>query len=103
MQIRRTQFASPDLWKMAMKQPTVNKAKKKKNQTTNLFGETIGRLHLEKQDIDKRQGKKSKALRLADKLEKSEEKAALENELGQEEDEMKSEFKQTYGFAQDDA
>ena len=103
VQIRRTQFASPDLWKMAMKQPTVNKAKKKKNQTTNLFGETIGRLHLEKQDIDKRQGKKSKALRLADKLEKSEEKAALENELGQEEDEMKSEFKQTYGFAQDDA
>ena len=47
--IRRTQFASPDLWKLAMKQPQGIKAKKKKNQTTNVFGETIGRLHLDKQ------------------------------------------------------
>ncbi len=81
-----------------MKQPAGTKAKKKKNQTTNIFGETIGRLHLEKQNIDKRQGKKSKALRLADKLEKKEEVAAIEDELGREEQEMKNEFKQTYGF-----
>lgn len=81
-----------------MKQPAGAKTKKKKNQTTNVFGETIGRLHLEKQDIDKRQGKKSKALRLADKLEKEEEVAAIEDELGREEQEMKNEFKQTYGF-----
>mmetsp|Transcript_8478 Transcript_8478/g.17866 ORF Transcript_8478/g.17866 Transcript_8478/m.17866 type:complete len:348 (-) Transcript_8478:1202-2245(-) len=96
--IRRTQFASPDLWKMVMKQPAGTKTKKKKNRTTNVFGETIGRLHLEKQDIDKRQGKKSKALRLADKLEKEEEVAAIEDELGREEQETKNEFKQTYGF-----
>ncbi|KAL9183610.1 hypothetical protein ACHAXT_004466 [Thalassiosira profunda] len=100
--IRRTQFASPDLWKLAMKQPTTNKARKKKNQTTNLFGETIGRLHLERQDIDKRSGKKSKALRLAEKLEKAEEGAAIESELGREQEEMNSEFQQAYGFAPGD-
>ncbi|KAL7537920.1 hypothetical protein ACHAXR_008159 [Thalassiosira sp. AJA248-18] len=99
--IRRTQFASPDLWKLAMKQPAGVKAKKKKNQTTNIFGETIGRLHLDKQDIDSRSGKKSKALRLADKLEKEEEKKAIESELGREEDELNSEFKQAYGFGPD--
>jgi ribosome production factor 2 len=99
--VRRTQFASPDLWKLAMKQPAGIKAKKKKNQTTNIFGETIGRLHLEKQDIDSKTGKKSKALRLADRLEKQEEKAAIESELGQEQAEMSNEFKQAYGFAPD--
>eukprot|EP00584_Thalassiosira_punctigera_P017565 CAMPEP_0172552712 /NCGR_PEP_ID=MMETSP1067-20121228/47021_1 /TAXON_ID=265564 ORGANISM="Thalassiosira punctigera, Strain Tpunct2005C2" /NCGR_SAMPLE_ID=MMETSP1067 /ASSEMBLY_ACC=CAM_ASM_000444 /LENGTH=350 /DNA_ID=CAMNT_0013340759 /DNA_START=76 /DNA_END=1128 /DNA_ORIENTATION=+ len=99
--IRRTQFASPDLWKLAMKQPAGTKAKKKKNHTTNLFGETIGRLHLERQDIDNRSGKKSKALRLAEKIEKEEEGAAIESELGQEEVEMSSQFKQAYGFAPD--
>lgn len=101
-QVRRTQFASPDLWKLAMKQPAGVKAKKKKNQTTNIFGETIGRLHLEKQDIDSKTGKKSKALRLAEKLEKDEERAAVESELGREGEEMSSEFKQAYGFAIDD-
>jgi len=99
--IRRTQFASPDLWKLAMKQPVVGKAKKKKNQTTNIFGETIGRLHLERQDIDNRSGKKSKALRLAEKIEKAEENAAVESELGREKEEMSNEFKQAYGFAPD--
>jgi len=99
--IRRTQFASPDLWKIAMKQPVRNVAKKKKNQTTNIFGETIGRLHLDRQDIDNRSGKKSKALRLADKIEKEEERVAVESELGREEEAMSSEFKQAYGFSPD--
>mmetsp|Transcript_25682 Transcript_25682/g.61705 ORF Transcript_25682/g.61705 Transcript_25682/m.61705 type:complete len:350 (+) Transcript_25682:268-1317(+) len=99
--VRRTQFASPDLWKLAMKQPASVKAKKKKNQTTNIFGETIGRLHLERQDIDKRTGKKAKALRLAERLEKEEEGAAVESELGRETEQMSSEFKQAYGFAPD--
>ena len=84
-----------------MKQPTTNKAKKRKNRTTNIFGETIGRLHLERQDIDSRSGKKAKALRLAEKIEKVEESAAIESELGREQAEMSSEFKQAYGFAPD--
>ncbi|KAL7487578.1 hypothetical protein ACHAW6_013162 [Cyclotella cf. meneghiniana] len=97
--LRRTQFASPDLWKLATKQPMGTKAKKKKNQTTNLFGETLGRLHLEKQNIDSRSGKKAKALRLAERLEQDEERKAIESELGKEGEEMDSEFQRTYGFS----
>lgn len=96
--IRRTQFATPDVWKMAIKQPTANKAKKIKNRSTNMFGETIGRLHLEKQDIDKIGGKKSKALRIADKVERDEQNKITEEELQREKEEMQAEFKQTYGF-----
>jgi len=100
--VRRTQLASPDLWKASLKQPLALKAKKKKNHTTNIFGETIGRLHLEKQDVDKMQGRKSKALRRADKISKDEEKQALESELGQERQVMGEEFKQHYGFEEEE-
>ena len=102
VQLRRTQFASPDLWRLAIKQPTTNKTKKKKNQTTNLFGETLGRLHLEKQNIDARSGKKSKALRLAERAEKEENRAAIESELRQEEEGMDNQFQQAYGFSRED-
>jgi ribosome production factor 2 len=98
MMIRRTQFASPDLWKASLKQPHALKKKKVKNQSTNIFGETIGRLHLEKQDVDKMGGRKMNALRRADKVKKLEEMEALEGELDKEGDEIKQEFKQTYGF-----
>ena len=104
--IRRTQMAAPDLWKAALKQPQGlnNKKKKKnvKNQSTNIFGERIGRLHLEKQDLDARQGKKVKALRRAEKATAEEEKQAVENELAQEKQELGQEFKQLYGFEEDD-
>lgn len=96
--IRRSQFATADVWKLAIKQPAAIKAKKVKNRTTNIFGETIGRLHLEKQEIDKMGGRKSKALRLADKAEKEEEKKIQEAGLEMERDQAKAEFKQTYGF-----
>lgn len=96
--IRRKQFAASDLWKAAMKQPKETKVKKVKNQTTNLFGETIGRLHIESQDIDKRQGKKSKALRIAGKIDAEMEKKAIEEELEREKGEMGKEFEETYGF-----
>lgn len=99
--IRRTQFATPDVWKLATKQPAANKAKKIKNRTTNMFGETIGRLHLEKQHIDKMGGKKSKALKRAEKIEKEEDKSKMEDELSRERSGMAAEFKQTYGFAEE--
>jgi hypothetical protein len=67
-----------------------------------LFGETLGRLHLEKQNIDQKSGKKSKALRLAERTEKEEDRAATESELQQELGEMEQEFQQTYGFSRDD-
>jgi ribosome production factor 2 len=98
MQIRRTQFAEPDMWKASLKQPQGLKKKKMKNQSTNLFGEVIGRLHLERQDVEKMGGRKSKALRRAEKAAAAEEREALEAELGKEQEEMKEEFRQAYGF-----
>jgi ribosome production factor 2 len=79
-----------------MKQPKQNIAKKVKNQSTNVFGETIGRLHLEKQNLDQIRGKRSKALRLASKLEAEEERTALEDELKREQNDM--ELEQAQGF-----
>ncbi|KAL3918070.1 MAG: hypothetical protein SGILL_004418 [Bacillariaceae sp.] len=98
MQIRRTQFAEPDMWKQSLKQPQGLRKKKVKNQSTNLFGEVIGRLHLETQDVEKMGGRKSKALRRAEKAAAEEEREALETELGKEGQEMKDEFRQTFGF-----
>lgn len=99
--IRRCQFAEPDLWKASLKQPQKTKKRigqKGKNQTTNMFGEVVGRLHLERQEVDKMGGRKSKALRRAEKTAADEERDALESELGRESNELKEEFKQTYGF-----
>jgi|Transcript_11151 ribosome production factor 2 len=101
MQIRRTQFAEQDLWNLSLKQPQGLKKKKKKNRSTNIFGETVGRLHIEHQDVDKMGGRKSKALRRAEKTAKEEENAALETELGREKEDMDGEFEQTYGFKKD--
>jgi len=101
LQIRRTQFAEPDLWNLSLKQPQGLKKKKKKNRTTNVFGEVVGRLHIEAQDVDKMGGRKSKALRRAEKTAAEDEKAALEDELGKEKDELQGEFKQAYGFVQE--
>ena len=102
--VRRNQPASSDLWKESLKQPShgANRAKRVKNQSTNVFGETIGRLHLERQDVDNRQGRKSKALRRAEKMAHQEEQEAIQNELDREKDGMDMEFQQTYGFAQEE-
>ena len=97
-QLKRTQWAEPDLYKASRRQPAALKAKKVKNHNTNLFGETVGRLHIAKHDVDNRQGKKAKALRKADKIEKQEEQAALEQELEREKKDLDSSFEQTFGF-----
>eukprot|EP00555_Chaetoceros_dichaeta_P006171 CAMPEP_0198253994 /NCGR_PEP_ID=MMETSP1447-20131203/4369_1 /TAXON_ID=420782 /ORGANISM="Chaetoceros dichaeta, Strain CCMP1751" /LENGTH=355 /DNA_ID=CAMNT_0043939893 /DNA_START=98 /DNA_END=1165 /DNA_ORIENTATION=+ len=99
--LRRTEFATPEVWEVANRQPTTNKTKKVKNRKTNMFGETVGRLHLERQDIDNMGGKKSKALRKVDKDEKEREKQEMEGELGKEMGEISAEFKQAYGFAKE--
>jgi len=57
---------------------------------------------LEKQNIEKMGGRKVKALRRAEKAEAQAEKAALESELAQEKEEMDNEFKQTYGFEEEE-
>ncbi|GMI19995.1 hypothetical protein TeGR_g3676 [Tetraparma gracilis] len=96
--VRRRQFAPPDLWKQSMKQPRELKVKKVKNQKTNMFGETIGRLHLEKQDISERSGKSIRAIRVADQREKAEEAALTEKDLAAENGEDMEEFKKRSGF-----
>ena len=101
MLIRRTQFAEQDLWNLSLKQPQALKKKKKKNKTTNIFGEVIGRLHIQNQDVEKMGGRKSKALRRAEKTAKAEENEALDAELEKEKEELQGEFKQTYGFEQE--
>lgn len=101
MEIRRTQFAEPDLWKQSLKQPVGLKKKKVKNLSTNVFGEVVGRLHIEQQDVNKMGGRKSKALRRAEKTAAEDEKEALEAELGKEKGELQQEFVQTYGFDND--
>lgn len=101
MVIRRTQFAAPDLWKASLKQPQALKEKKVKNHSTNVFGETIGRLHLEKQNVDQMGGRKSKALRRAEKAAAEEEMEALDEELGREKETLDQEFKQTFGIEQE--
>lgn len=98
--VRRSQWAESDLYQAARKQPSSAKPKKTKNHSTNMFGETIGRLHVTKQDVDGRQGRKVKALRRAEKIANVEEKAAIEAELEQEKSEMSTEFKATFGFAE---
>eukprot|EP00522_Entomoneis_paludosa_P007391 CAMPEP_0172455108 /NCGR_PEP_ID=MMETSP1065-20121228/11898_1 /TAXON_ID=265537 /ORGANISM="Amphiprora paludosa, Strain CCMP125" /LENGTH=358 /DNA_ID=CAMNT_0013207563 /DNA_START=28 /DNA_END=1104 /DNA_ORIENTATION=+ len=81
--IRRTQWASPDLAVAARKVPeSIHKAaRKKKNQSTTLFGETVGRLHMSKQDLEHMGGRKVKALRRHEKMEKQAEQQAIEQDL----------------------
>jgi len=79
--LRRMAWADPELAAAARKQPTQLQPKKKKNKSTNVFGETIGRLHLSKQNVDHMGGRKAKALRRAEQAEKMEERAAVEADL----------------------
>merc|ERR1712216_394450 len=60
---RRTAIASSDLMKQATKKPAQLEQKKEKNKETNAFGETVGRLHMEKQDFEKLQTRKMKGLK----------------------------------------
>lgn len=96
--LRRTQWAEPDMYKAARQLPhqlVPGKKKKKrtKNQSTNIFGETVGRLHIQKQDVTKGQGRKSKALKRAEKNEKDQERAAVDQELQQEKERIDQEYK----------
>ena len=63
--MRRTRFASDDLMKLAMEQPGSGKKKQSKNIKKNVFGESIGTLHREKQNLNEitHNLKKTKALR----------------------------------------
>ncbi|XP_066533261.1 ribosome production factor 2 homolog isoform X2 [Hoplias malabaricus] len=61
--LRRTHLASDDLYRTAHRQPKGVKPKKKKNISHDTFGTKFGRLHMQKQDLDKLQTRKMKGLR----------------------------------------
>ena len=86
--LRRTAWADLERYRAARQQPggsgKKSKSTKKKNQSTNVFGETIGRLHLAAQDVDRMGGRKAKALRRAEQTERNEELQAVEADLERE-------------------
>eukprot|EP00656_Telonema_subtile_P022041 TRINITY_DN2308_c0_g1_i3.p1 TRINITY_DN2308_c0_g1~~TRINITY_DN2308_c0_g1_i3.p1 ORF type:complete len:311 (+),score=51.68 TRINITY_DN2308_c0_g1_i3:196-1128(+) len=60
---RRTAIASGELRKVAVRQPRTTAPVVEKNTSTNVFGETMGRLHMQKQDLEKLQTRKMKGLK----------------------------------------
>jgi ribosome production factor 2 len=67
--VRRVQTADEDMMKMALKKPKIAKkdvesglGKKRKNIETDGMGDKVGRIHLGKQDLNKLQSRKVKAL-----------------------------------------
>eukprot|EP01091_Cochliopodium_minus_P015223 TRINITY_DN5350_c0_g1_i1.p1 TRINITY_DN5350_c0_g1~~TRINITY_DN5350_c0_g1_i1.p1 ORF type:complete len:311 (-),score=102.29 TRINITY_DN5350_c0_g1_i1:25-957(-) len=64
MKIRRTKFASEDLLKETIKLPPTITPKPIKNIEKNTFGETIGRIHVQKEDISQIGLKKPKRKRI---------------------------------------
>lgn len=96
--LRRNHFATPDIWKDSLRQPRQLVKKKVKNKSTNLFGETIGRLHLDRQDVDSYSGKRTKVIRIAEQNAKREEEEAIENDLANEREADMEEFRSDFGF-----
>jgi ribosome production factor 2 len=95
--LRRTNWADPELAKAA--RPTSSSSSKKhgqkkqskKNQSTNVLGETMGRLHIVKQNVDQMGGRKIKALRRAQAIERAQEQEQLENDLAREKEQEETE------------
>lgn len=63
MLVRRSRIAPRDLWREAVRVPREAKARKQKNVTRDEMGNKLGRVHMEKQDLDRMPMKKMKALR----------------------------------------
>lgn len=87
--IRRTKIASDDLYKLARKQPKQLKVTKKKNISRDELGNTHGRVHVGKQQIQKIQTRKVRALRKtpAEKKTKRQEKKTAQK-LAKQSEEM---------------
>lgn len=71
--VRRTKKAAPDVMKEAMKTPKELKATKKKNKETNVLGDTLARVYMQKQNINNLQTRKVRALKKPAPEPKSEE------------------------------
>ncbi|KAA8914977.1 Brix domain-containing protein [Sphaerosporella brunnea] len=64
--VRREQEAQPEMWKEAIKTPFKQVTKTKKNISTDIIGDKIGRIHTGKQDLSKLQSRKMKGLKKRD-------------------------------------
>ncbi|KAG0371683.1 MAG: Brix domain-containing protein [Linnemannia gamsii] len=63
MTFGRMTEAKVDVWKQSLRVPKELKPKKKKNITKDVMGDTVGRIHLGRQDFDKIQTRKMKGLK----------------------------------------
>jgi len=63
LSVRRTKLGSDELYKKSLKQPKEIAPKKKKNISRDAFGSTLGRIHMQKQDIGKLQTRKLNAFK----------------------------------------
>ncbi|KAJ1920388.1 rRNA-binding ribosome biosynthesis protein rpf2 [Mycoemilia scoparia] len=61
--LRRTRHASDEMWKQATRVPKELRVKKVKNISYDGMGDKMGRIHLGRQDLDKIQTRKVKALK----------------------------------------
>lgn len=61
--IGRSQQPDEAAWKIAMKKPKVGEEKTKKNISTDIMGDKLGRIHLGKQDLNDLQTRKMKGLK----------------------------------------
>lgn len=63
LSVRRTKLGSDDLYKKSLKQPKEMTPKKKKNISRDAFGSVLGRIHMQKQDLNKLQTRKLNAFK----------------------------------------
>lgn len=98
--VRRHQLAAPDLWRTACKQPRGEGVKKKvKNESTNVFGDKLGRIHVGRQDLGAMKVKRMKSLRKGrdegeeeEGGEEGEEEEAMEESGGEEYDDDERDY-----------
>lgn len=62
LKVRRTQLAKEEVWKLSLRAPK-SSTPKVKNKSKTKIGETLGRIHLNKQNIDKMDVRRVSALR----------------------------------------
>lgn len=74
LEVRRIHENTTDLKKQSLRVPRGQKAVKVKNVTHNVFGEKIGRVHMTRQEVDRMQVRKIKALKVLRKEKMKKEK-----------------------------
>lgn len=68
--VRRTKLCSDEIYKNSKKHPKELQPRKKKNLSRDAFGSTLGRIHMQKQDLNKLQLRKVNALKKTPKTKK---------------------------------